>query len=79
MPGRHWFANLPAMLEIVLIIAVCVLMAKIAVQSDANGGAWAAITAIICGLCLLIPVPFGRILVAAILSFVALTVYKVRQ
>ena len=68
------------MLELVILVAVCVRMAKIAVSSDESGPAWGGITAAICVVCLfLIPWPFARILLAAVIAFIALTVKKVRE
>ena len=68
------------MLEIILMVAVCVLMAKVAVNSDEIGPVWGGITAGICVVCLfVIPWPFARVLLAAIVAFAALTVKKVRE
>lgn len=64
------------MLEILLIVAVVVAIAKIAAADDQSAVMWGVIAVVICGLSLLIPLPFLRILLAGIVTFCAMIGYK---
>ena len=67
------------MLELALLIAICVIMGKVAAASNCNGWAWGGITlAIAIGCLFLLNWPFLRLMLAAILSFVAMTVYRMK-
>lgn len=62
------------MFELVLLIACCVAMYKIAEADDKSGIIWASATLALCIGCLfLIPLPFIRIFIAFILGFVLMT------
>ncbi len=67
------------MIEIIAIIAVSILMAKVASNSNLNGVLWGIGTLVLCILSLFIPVPFGRVLIAAIIAFAVMTVYLVKR
>ncbi len=64
------------MLEIIVGIGVCVLMAKIASIDRQSGKVWFFITLGICVLCLLIPLPIFRMAIAGVIAFVSMIVYK---
>lgn len=64
------------MLEIALGIAACVLMARIATADDQSGILWGAITFMLCFGSLFVPLPFLRIILACVASFVLMIVYK---
>lgn len=61
------------MFELLLVIASCVAMAKIASADNKSGIIWGCITF---GLCLasgLIPLPFVRVFIAFVVSFILMT------
>lgn len=66
------------MIEIVVLIACTVLMMKIADHEQLSSIIWGAITAGLCILCLAIPLPYFRMLIALGLSFVLMTVYNAK-
>lgn len=62
------------MFELLLLIACCVAMYKIADADDKSGIIWGSITLGLCVVCLfIIPLPFIRIFIAFILGFVLMT------
>ncbi|MEQ8850891.1 MAG: hypothetical protein RIB32_03815 [Phycisphaerales bacterium] len=66
------------MIEILLAVGACIAIGRIAYHEDQSGIIWGLITAAIClGSLALIPIPFGRVVIAAVLAFVAMTVYKI--
>ena len=64
------------MFEILLIVGVISIMAKIANADDQSAILWGVVTGGLCLLSLLIPIPFGRILIAGVLAFVLMMGYK---
>lgn len=64
------------MIEIGLGIAACVIMAKIASADDESPLIWGLATFGLCFLSLFIPLPFLRILLAWVASFVLMIVVK---
>ena len=65
------------MIESVMLFAAVVLMARIANAEDESPFAWGGLTFLLClGSRMFVPLPFARIMGAAILSFVLMTVYK---
>ncbi|MBI1336473.1 MAG: hypothetical protein GC164_05875 [Phycisphaera sp.] len=65
------------MLEIILGIGACVVMAKVASADDQSGVLWFFVTFALCIGALFIPLPFIRMLIAGIVAFVAMVGYKV--
>ncbi|MEM0914738.1 MAG: hypothetical protein AAGB29_12775 [Planctomycetota bacterium] len=57
------------MIEIVMIIAACVLMWRVAAADDHSPIIWMVVTLGICLAALLIPLPFIRIIIAVIVAF----------
>ena len=67
------------MLELALLIAICVIMGKIAAASNCNPWAWGSITlAIAIGSLFLLNWPFLRLMLAAVVAFGAMTVYRMK-
>jgi hypothetical protein len=64
------------MIEIVMLIAACVAMAKIADAEGRSSWGWGFITLLICLASLLIPLPLVRILLAFVVAFIAMMVAK---
>lgn len=64
------------MFEYILLIGICVVMAKIASADDQSGMTWFFVTFFLCMGSLLIPLPFIRLLIAGVLSFAAMIGYK---
>ncbi len=65
------------MIEILLGIGLCVVMARIASADDQSAILWGSITAALCLACLLlIPWPFVRFLIAGALAFLGLIASK---
>ena len=67
------------MLEIGLIIAACVGMAKIADADGRSSMTWGIITLGICMASLLIPLPFLRVLLGLVTAFIAMMIAKARN
>jgi hypothetical protein len=67
------------MFEIGLAIAVTAAMAKIADADGRSAITWGVITFVLCLASLAIPLPFLRILMAAVVAFVAMMVAKARS
>ena len=67
------------MCEWVMCVFVIVAMVKVASHEDLSPWVWGAASFAICILCLLIPLPFVRIIIALVLSFVAMTAYNYYQ
>ena len=65
------------MFEIFVAALSCFVMAKIASMDGQSPAAWGLITALLCGASLFIPLPFLRIGIAAVASFVAMFVFKI--
>lgn len=65
------------MIELGLGIAACVSIYKIAEADDESGLLWGAVTALLCYLSLSLPLPFLRMLLAAVAAFVLMIVFKV--
>jgi hypothetical protein len=65
------------MLEIIMVVALIVLMAKIASIDQRSPLIWGAVTLVFCGASLVIPIPYLRILIAGAVVFVAMIVAKV--
>lgn len=59
-----------------LVIALCVLMGKIADADGRSGFVWGSITLVVCLVSLPIPIPFGRFLFAGLAVFGAMMVSK---
>jgi hypothetical protein len=66
------------MVEIVLVIATCGAMAKIADADGRSSVVWGMITLAICAASFAIPLPFLRVLLAFIAAFVVMMVAKAR-
>ena len=67
------------MIEIVLGIALCVLMAKIADADGQSAFLWGGVTLVLCLLSLLIPIPFLRFLMAGVVAFIAMLAVKMAR
>lgn len=62
------------MFELVLLIACCIAMAKIAVADDKSGIIWGCVTLALCVVAgYLIPLPFIRFFIAFAVSFALMT------
>ena len=64
------------MIEIVLGIALCVVMGKIASADNQSPWVWGIVTFVLCAASLLIPLPFLRIGIAGAATFIGMIVYK---
>ena len=64
------------MLELLLALLLCAVMAKIADSEGLSGLLWGCLTFLVTLGCLLIPIPFLRLGIALVLMFVILTAYK---
>jgi hypothetical protein len=67
------------MFEIGLAVAACVAMGKIADADGRSAIVWGLSTLGLCLASVLIPLPFLRILLAALVAFIALMVAKARS
>ena len=68
------------MFEIALAGGICFVMSKIASQDDQSVGLWVGITIFLCILCIaLIPLPFIRLGLAFLLSFLSMMGFKLYQ
>ncbi len=67
------------MFEIGLAVAACVAMGKIADADGRSAITWGAITLGLCVASIFIPLPFLRILLAAVVAFILLMVAKFRS
>ena len=66
------------MLELIVLAAMVVLMVKIADFEDESKLLWGFITFALCGGSLLvIPLPFFRIVIAGVVTFVIFMVYRI--
>jgi hypothetical protein len=66
------------MFEPVLAIAMIITMARIAIAEGLSGIVWGAIAIVAALGCMyLLPLQFGRVLVAGVLTFALMTGYKV--
>jgi hypothetical protein len=65
-------------MEIILAIAACGAMAKIAAADGRSPIAWGTITLAVCAASLAVDMPFLRVLLAFLVAFVALMVVKAR-
>jgi hypothetical protein len=66
------------MFEVVLVIATCGVMARIAIADERSSILWGLVTLVICIASFGIPVPYLRILLAFIASFIIMMVAKAR-
>lgn len=66
------------MLEIVVLIACVVLMYKIADMEGFSPIVWGALTAVLCIASVAIPLPYVRVVIGLIISFVAMMIYKAK-
>ena len=64
------------MFEIFLMIGACVVMARIASADDQIPWLWGLVCAGLCFLGLLLPLPFLRVGIAAVLTWVAMIIHK---
>ena len=65
------------MFEIILGVIVCVTMAKIADADDQSAVLWFGVTFGLCAASLFLPLPYVRFVIAFVVSFAAMFVYKV--
>ena len=65
------------MFEIALGVGLVVVMARLAAADDRSPLLWGAITFGLCALSLFIPFPFFRMLIVAVVVFVAMIAAKV--
>ena len=66
------------MLEFIVLGAMIVLMVKIADFEDESKLLWGLVTFGLCGASLfVIPLPFLRVVIAGVVTFVILTVYRI--
>jgi hypothetical protein len=66
------------MFEVGLVVMTCLAMGKVADADGRSALVWALITLGFCLASIVIPLPFLRILIAGMLSFIALMVVKAR-
>lgn len=66
------------MFELVIAVAACVAMGKIADADGRSAMLWGTITAAFCVVSFAIPWPFLRVLLACSLAFIAMMVAKAR-
>ena len=66
------------MIEIILGIAVCVIMAKVASADDLSGANWFCVTFALCFGALFIPLPYLRFLIAGVAAFALMIGYKMK-
>ena len=64
------------MFELIGIVLVCGVMAKAAHASEKSFGKWLGISIAACAASLLIPLPFLRVLIAAVVVFAAMMFSK---
>ncbi|HEX8833644.1 MAG TPA: hypothetical protein VF719_05560 [Abditibacteriaceae bacterium] len=62
------------MFELFLIIGATVAMSRLAEEDRGEGFKWGAITFGLCFASFIIPLPFLRVLLACVLSFILMTV-----
>ena len=68
------------MLEILIVIAMIVLMAKIASADDQSPWLWGGLTfALSVAALVLIPLPIIRLAIVGVVVFIAMIVYKVMK
>ena len=68
------------MLEILIVIAMIVLMAKIASADDQSPWLWGGLTfALSAAAIVLIPLPIIRLAIVGVVVFIAMIVYKVMK
>ena len=63
-------------IEIIMIVAAVIFMAKVADAEDRSGFAWGGLTLLLCLASLVIPLPFINIAIACAISFVTMIVVK---
>jgi hypothetical protein len=64
-------------IELVMAVAVVVAMVKIADMENQSSFIWGAVAVAALVLCFALPLPFFRVLVAGVISYAAMFVYKV--
>ena len=57
-----------------MLVGVCVVMAKIANMENQSGPLWVGIAFLLCMASLMVPLPFLRILLAGILAYILMFV-----
>jgi hypothetical protein len=62
------------MLELIVLVGVCVAIGKIASADNKSGFLWGMVALGICILSMAIPLPFVRLLIAGVVTFVLMTV-----
>lgn len=67
------------MIELVVMLACIVLMARVAEFENRSGVIWGSVTLVLCLACFSIPLPYVRVLIALVISYIALSVYNARQ
>jgi len=65
------------MLELILGIGVCVVMAKIAANDNLSGVIWFCVTFAFCVAAMFVPLFYIRFLIAGVLSLITMILYKV--
>jgi hypothetical protein len=63
-------------IEILVIVGMCILMARIANYDDESGLVWGGVALVLCLVSLVIPIPVFRILIAGVAAFIAYFVFK---
>ncbi|MCI0462585.1 MAG: hypothetical protein L0Z62_37015 [Gemmataceae bacterium] len=67
------------MFEILLGIAVCALMGKVADADGQPAFLWGGITFLLCLASLVLPIPYMRFLLAGVVAFVAMITVKMAR
>ncbi len=63
------------MFELILVVAACIGMSRVAEEDQKSGFMWGGITLILCIVSMaLIPLPFLRILLAGVATFILMVV-----
>lgn len=65
------------MIELVMAIAVVVVMVKVAEMENQSPFVWGGVAVAFLVLCFGIPLPMLRVVIAGVLSYAAMFVYKV--
>lgn len=65
------------MFELIIVIAMCVVMAKLADAEDRSGILWGSLTLVLCLGSFGIPFPFVRVIAAGVAAFVLMIVSKI--
>ena len=65
-----------AIIEIIMLVAAVIFMARVADAEDRSALAWGGLTLLLCLVFGLLPLPFLRIAIACAISFAAMIVVK---